>query len=173
MLRHVRLPLLLLALVACSSKHTANDKGGIDPSAPVADKGDPLPTLAPNAPKDQPVRRTTAEQERRVKELTEQAQKSYPDAKRRFLAGLPVNEHFYVVTTLTSPGAKENVFISVSSITAGQVKGTIASDILNVKGYKSGDAYTFAETELVDWLISKADGSEEGNVVGKYLDTLH
>jgi hypothetical protein len=159
--------------VACNSKDPAKAKAGIDPGAPAVAKGEPLPTLAPNAPKDQPVRGTTAEQERRVKELTEQARRSYPDAKQRFLTGLAAGEHFYVVTTLTSTGAKESVFISVTSITAGQVKGTIASDILNVKGYKSGDAYTFAETELVDWLISKADGSEEGNVVGKYLDTLH
>jgi hypothetical protein len=67
---------------------------------------------------------------------------------------------------------KETVFISVGSIANGQVKEMIASDIMTVKGYKSGDAYTFAEAELVDWLISKADGSEEGNIVGKYLDTL-
>ncbi len=31
--------------------------------------------------------------------------------------------------------------------------------------------YSFNEDELLDWLISKPDGSEEGNVVGKFLDT--
>lgn len=173
MLRHA---LLLLAIAACSSKDHAKDKRGVEPiaaPAPGAVTGDPLPTLAPNAPKDRPVHGTSAEQEARVAELTEQARKSYPEAKRRFLAGLPTGEHFYMVTTLTSAGAKESVFIAVSSIANGQVKGTIASDIMTVKDYKSGDAHTFAEAELVDWLISKADGSEEGNLVGKYLDTLH
>lgn len=168
--------LLLLAIVACSSTDSAKDKRGVEPSAAPASgaaKGDPLPTLAPNAPKDRPVHGTTAEQEARIAALTEQARKSYPEAKQRFLAGLPAGEHFYMVTTLTSAGAKESVFISVSSIANGQVKGTIASDIMNVRGYKSGDAYTFAEAELVDWLLSKADGSEEGNIIGKYLDTLH
>ena len=33
-----------------------------------------------------------------------------------------------------------------------------------------GDPYTFPEGELVDWLITHPDGSEEGNVVGKFLD---
>jgi hypothetical protein len=28
-----------------------------------------------------------------------------------------------------------------------------------------------SEAELLDWLITKPDGSEEGNVVGKFLDT--
>jgi hypothetical protein len=34
-----------------------------------------------------------------------------------------------------------------------------------------GDRYATAETELLDWLITKPDGTEEGNVVGKFLDT--
>jgi hypothetical protein len=32
-------------------------------------------------------------------------------------------------------------------------------------------SYAFAETEVMDWLISHPDGSEEGNFVGKFLDT--
>jgi hypothetical protein len=34
----------------------------------------------------------------------------------------------------------------------------------------SGDPYKLSERDLTDWLISKPDGSEEGNVVGKFLD---
>jgi hypothetical protein len=36
--------------------------------------------------------------------------------------------------------------------------------------HKNGDPHTFSESEVIDWLISRADGTEEGNVVGKFLD---
>jgi len=39
-----------------------------------------------------------------------------------------------------------------------------------VNGYRRGDAHEYPEEELIDWLISRPDGSEEGNVVGKFLD---
>lgn len=42
-----------------------------------------------------------------------------------------------------------------------------------VRQYRRGDHNELKEADLVDWLISKPDGSEEGNVVGKFLDTLH
>jgi hypothetical protein len=38
------------------------------------------------------------------------------------------------------------------------------------RGSWSRRGYSFQESELVDWLISRPDGSEEGNVVGKFLD---
>jgi hypothetical protein len=39
-----------------------------------------------------------------------------------------------------------------------------------VKGFKNTDPHSFPESELIDWLISRPDGTEEGNVVGKFLD---
>ncbi|WP_437898359.1 hypothetical protein [Sorangium sp. So ce124] len=62
------------------------------------------------------------------------------------------------------------MFVAVSSIKDGRIFGRIASDVLGVKGYKRGDAYDFPEADLIDWLISRPDGTEEENVVGKFLD---
>jgi hypothetical protein len=31
--------------------------------------------------------------------------------------------------------------------------------------------FTFPAGELVDWMIARPDGSEEGNEVGKFMDT--
>ena len=142
--------------------------------AAKAEEPAPLPKLADNAPQDRPLTgRNTPEQEAEIAKLSADAMKKFPDAKKRFLKGLPPGEHMFVTTTLTSPGKTESVFIAVSKIDKGQVSGTIASDILNVTGYKAGDGYKFAETAITDWMIAKPDGSEEGNLVGKYLDTLH
>ena len=40
-----------------------------------------------------------------------------------------------------------------------------------MSGYRGGDAYSFPETDLIDWTISKPDGTEEGNFVGNFLDS--
>ena len=134
-----------------------------------------LSPLAPNAPTDQPqpVKSEEARKfEEAIKPYVEKARKTYPDAKRRFLAGLPSGQVFFLTATLhDSAGRWEQVFIEVKEINDGKVKGLIANDIGTVSGYALGDSYTFPESELLDWTISKPDGIEEGNFVGKFLDT--
>ncbi len=63
------------------------------------------------------------------------------------------------------------MFILVNKITGGIISGIIYNEIQVVVGYKNGQKYDFPETEVYDWLITKPDGSEEGNFVGKFLDT--
>lgn len=135
----------------------------------------PVPKLSPNAPRDQPHlstgRAAVDEYRAAVAPYVEQGRRTYPDAKRRFLAGLPEGHHFFAVTRLDDgTGATEQVFISVSRIEGDRLSGRIASDINGVKGYKAGDPYAFRESELMDWMIARPDGSEEGNVVGKFTD---
>jgi len=141
----------------------------------LSQEPDKLPTLAPNAPTDksQPVK--SAEQKAfddAIKPYIEKARKSYPAAKARFQAGLPANNFFFVTTRLhDAAGHWEQVFIAVKEITDGTIKGLIASDIETVSGYKAGDKYSLPESEILDWTISKPDGTEEGNFVGNFLDT--
>ncbi len=127
-----------------------------------------------NAPIDKPVHTSTnaerAELERAIAPYREEARKSYPDAKWRYLAGLPPGYHFFVVTDLHSPGAVESVFIAVTSIKGDRITGVINSNILTVAGYKAGDSYTLSEHDIIDWVIVRPDRSEEGNFVGKFLD---
>jgi len=135
----------------------------------------PNPTLSPDAPLDQPVdargKHEVEEFLAAVAPYVEKGRKTYPDAKRRFLDGLPAGQHFYLVTNLRGgSGTSEQVFVAVASIRDNRITGRIASDILVVEGFRNGDPYTFPESELIDWLITYPDGSEEGNVVGKFLD---
>ena len=147
------------------------------PTAPVAPAPPPtaeLPRVGSNAPKDEPVQVSTSsereELERAIAPYIEQARKSYPDAKKRYLAGLPPGHRFSIVTKLHSPGRVEAVFVTVTGIKGDQVTGRIDSDVRGVAGYKTGDSYTLSERDLVDWVIVRPDGSEEGNLVGKFLD---
>ena len=132
--------------------------------------------VAPNAPKDDPV--TAMDEELRkieeaLKPHIKKAKETYPDARRRFLAGLPPKHSFFITTRLRDDeGRFEQVFIAVREIKDGVVRGLIWNDINLVKGYKHGDAYKFPESEVLDWTISKPDGTEEGNFIGKFFDSL-
>jgi hypothetical protein len=158
---------LLFALLAGLS---AASPGADPPTAPP-----PNPKLSPDAPKDKPVDARTAKEleelRKAIAPYVEKAKKTYPDAKKKYLAGLPKGQNFYVVTKLVDKtGAFEQVFISVARIEGDKITGRIANKIRLVKGFKEDDAYTFPEGELIDWLITHPDGTEEGNVVGKFLD---
>lgn len=131
--------------------------------------------IAPNAPKDKPVVAKSGEVQKleaAIKPYVEMAKKTYPEVKERFLKGLPPKHSFFITTRLYDSARRfEQVFIAVNEIKDGKVKGLIWSDIQLVSGYRKGDSYTFPESELIDWTISKPDGTEEGNFVGKFLDS--
>ena len=101
-----------------------------------------------------------------------QAKETWPDAKRRFLEGLPPKHVFFVTTRLyDSQGRAESVVVRVQWIRDGIISGRIATPLRLVRTYKPGDPYSFREENLLDWRIARPDGTEEGNVVGKFLDT--
>jgi uncharacterized protein YegJ (DUF2314 family) len=134
------------------------------------------PRPSPTPPPDQPVS-TTADEikqfEESLKPYIEKARRTYPDAKKRFLAGLPQGQWFSLTTKIyDEQGRFEQVFVTVREIKDGVVKGVIANETNVVTKYKLGDAYSFPEKDLLDWTISHPDGTEEGNFVGKYIESL-
>lgn len=101
----------------------------------------------------------------------EKARNTYPQAKERFLNGFPNNERFYLTVKLhDTDGEVEMVFVAVNSIVDGKVSGVIANKIMHVKEFKKGQLYSFPESDLMDWTIVSPDGTEEGNVVGKFME---
>jgi hypothetical protein len=132
-------------------------------------------TSAQNPSEDKPISTSAKEMEeleKAIKPYIEKARKTYPTARKKFLDGLPEKHFFYITTQLRdAEGRMEQVFILVRKIEKGIVEGVIASDIHLVSGYKNGDPYKFSEEKLLDWTIVRPDGVEEGNFVGKFLDT--
>jgi hypothetical protein len=133
--------------------------------------------LAPNAPKDKGQGFTSAQSDavqRAISPYITQGRATYPNAKARFLSGLPNGQTLYVWTTLHQPpNLSESVFIRVVSIEEGEITGRLASDIRLLQGYSAGQIVRIPEASVLDWLISHPDGTEEGNVVGKFLDNYH
>jgi hypothetical protein len=132
--------------------------------------------LAPNAPRDRPANLTERCQwdalVRTLEPYVQQARTSYPAAKQRFLAGLSPRETFFVTVRLSdSLEHHEQVFVVVDSIVGDRIAGRLWSQIDLVRGFRLAQPYATTAPEIVDWLIAKPDGTEEGNVVGKFLDT--
>lgn len=132
--------------------------------------------LAPNAPPDRPVSATQRCQLRVMFEAmapyAAQARATYPAARGRFVVGLPPRHTMFVTTRLSdAAGRIEQVFVAVDSIRGDTIAGRIWSPIHVVSGYRYRQPYQFPDSLLVDWMIARPDGTEEGNVVGKFLDT--
>lgn len=131
------------------------------------------------APPDKPVRAQGAQQasdvDRAIAPYVAKARKTYPTAKKRFLAGLPPKYLFSLTTKLwdRSHTRFEVVFVVADKISDGKVTGHLATHTKQPIGYDYGDRVTFLESEVMDWTIVHPDGTEEGNVVGKFLDTYH
>ena len=105
-----------------------------------------------------------------LKPHVEQAQKTFPGARARFLAGLGKGQSLFVTSRLYDEcGRSELAFIAVTRIEGGIVEGRIWSNLKVATYYRFRDHYAFPETQLVDWLIAYPDGTEEGNVMGNFM----
>ena len=127
-------------------------------------------------PADKPVAANNAEQIKKFKQAispyVQKARETLPDAKKKYLKGLPKGEQFFVTIMLNDDqGNYEQVFVKVTRWRGETVKGLLSSDVTLVRNHKKGEKITCEAGEILDWLISKPDGSEEGNFVGKFLDT--
>src|SRR5205085_11633568 len=82
--------------------------------------------LAANAPKDvllpKLAGKEAVKERQALQPYLEKAKRTYPGAKKRFLAGLPVGYSFFITTVLRdNAGRRENVFVGVRSIKQGVV----------------------------------------------------
>jgi uncharacterized protein YegJ (DUF2314 family) len=126
--------------------------------------------MPPNAPPDKLVQ-VTKDKQAHIEALSRQARQQLPDVKRRFEAGLPKGQTLFVVTSVPDEqGGQENVFVSVLEWKGTRIHGAVATDMVRAAKVKFGNAIEVPEEAVADWMISRPDGSEEGNVVGKYME---
>lgn len=117
-----------------------------------------------------------------IRPSIEQARSTYPEARRRWEQGLPRGQAFLVTTWFRhSEHEVEQVFVRVNSLVVVAAEGRddlspvtmILGQIISAPvgpGFKQGDQYRFSEEDVIDWTIQHADGTEEGNAIGKFLD---
>jgi uncharacterized protein YegJ (DUF2314 family) len=132
--------------------------------------------LAPSAPVDRPITATADCQWNALVKAMEphvaRARETWPAAKRQFIARVEPVRPMFVTTQLRDPnGRREQVFVAVDSVAGARIFGKLASEVGVVQGYRYHEPVSFDDGDLIDWMFANPDGSEEGNVVGKFLDT--
>jgi hypothetical protein len=153
--------------IACVGVLAASARGAAAPPPP--DRPYQI-TTRPGEGREEALARWRA----RLEPFTRQARASYPGAKERYLRGLPRGQTFFVTYVLKDrDGVQEQVFIRVDKIVGGIITGRVGSDLDLVREHRRGDTVSFPESDIVDWTISRPDGSEEGNLIGKYIDSLN
>jgi uncharacterized protein YegJ (DUF2314 family) len=137
-----------------------------------ADKRAPL---SENAPQDKPAQfdnEASKKFEEAIAPYVAKARATLPDIKKRFAQGLNKGEILFVTTRIHDADDKyEQVFVEVKSWSDKTITGLLATEPSLIKGHKLGEKMVVEEVDVYDWTISKPDGAEEGNFVGKFLDT--
>ncbi|QQR59578.1 MAG: tetratricopeptide repeat protein [Candidatus Melainabacteria bacterium] len=147
--------------------HKLNQKEKAAEEASLAEK---LGYRHPGSPPPDRVAPSSQELTEALKPLIVQARATLPDAKKRYLAGLPSGHFMSVTTGLTDKnGHHEQVFVTIDSWTGDVVNGRLANDV-SLEGYKRGQALKVNEKDMLDWTIVNPKGEEEGNVLGKFID---
>lgn len=112
--------------------------------------------------------------EQAIAPLVKQARDTLLSVKNRFLVGLPPGDYLLLTIRLYDPDKKmEQVFAKVQSWNDTKITGQIGSKIEVLKSYKLGDLVSFNEGDVFDWTIMKRDGTDEGNLIGKFLSNYH
>lgn len=145
-------------------------------ASPLAAAAQGTPKVAPNAPPDRSLAMTRDCQLRALQKatepLSERARASWPDARRRFVAGLGRDRSMFVTVRLTdSLHHMEQVFAAVDSVGDHRIFARVWSQLEVVQGFRYGQPIEIDESRIIDWMIANPDGSEEGNLVGKFIDT--
>ena len=120
------------------------------------------------------VRPALARDDSALADPVREALRTLPQARKKFLAGLPTGDQFLVSVRVI---AGDTSFRQVSARVLGWHGSTVQALLLPGEADSAGAGepvpVSFPETAVVDWTLLRASGREEGNYVGRYTDTVH
>jgi hypothetical protein len=98
------------------------------------------------------------------------ARATFPEAKRRFLAGLPDGYKLFVEAE--SKGGFDGALIAVNEIRSGQIRGDWPRGMQTDSSEVRERAYILSEEDITDWIIVRPDGVTEGNFHSRLIPPL-
>ena len=115
------------------------------------------------------VRPALSRDETALADPVREALRTLPQAKKKFLAGLPSGDQFLLSVRVI---ATDTSFRQASARVLGWRGGTVQALLLpDAASSAEPVPVSFPETAVVDWTLLRASGREEGNYVGRYIDT--
>lgn len=125
-------------------------------------------TAVPAAPTG--IREKMARADSALAEPMQQARRTLSQARKRYVAGLPGGTQCLVMVRIL---ASDTSFRQVQARVIGWHNGAVQALISPALTAALTDLrpVSFPEAAVLDWTFLAANGREEGNFVGKYLDT--
>ena len=118
------------------------------------------------------VRPALRRDETALAEPVREALRTLPQAKKKFLAGLPDGDQFLLSVRVI---ATDTSFWQVSARVLGwhgtTVQALLLPNAANPTGSGEPVPVSFPEAAVIDWTVRRASGRQEGNYVGRYADT--
>jgi tetratricopeptide (TPR) repeat protein len=104
--------------------------------------------------------------------VVEEARKTLPRAKNKYLKGLPRGNSFFVTVELnTGNNNYENIYLYVMQWYKELISGIISTHLSKSSMFHYGQRINVYEKSVIDWTIVDQNGKEEGNYLGKFIDT--
>ena len=124
------------------------------------------PVVLTDAPATAAGRRVLAAANEELAGPMREAQRELKPVRRRFQKGLPANEQLFVTVRLVKA---DTVFRRVAARVLGWDDSRVQA--LVPTGYADDVLpLSFPESAVIDWMLLRKDGREEGNYIGRYLD---
>lgn len=130
----------------------------------------PTPVVLTAATAPAGVRPALTRDETALADPMREALRTLPQAKKKFLAGLPIGDQFLLSVRVI---ATDTSFRQASARVLGWHGNTVQALLLppaDATTKTEPTPVSFPETAVVDWTLLRASGREEGNYVGRYLD---
>lgn len=129
-----------------------------------------LTILTPRPAAPAGIRQKIARADSALAEPLQQARRTLSTARKRYAAGLPGGAKCLVMVRVQ---ASDTSFREVQARVIGWRNGAVQALISAAPTASIAELrpVSFPEAAVLDWTILAANGREEGNFVGKYLDT--
>ena len=121
------------------------------------------------------LRPALARDETALADPVREALRTLPQAKKKFLAGLPIGDQFLLsVRVIATDTSFRQALARVLGWHGNTVQALLLPETTAAATTPTEPTpVTFPETAVLDWTLLRASGREEGNYVGRYADTAH
>ncbi|WP_152981611.1 hypothetical protein [Hymenobacter sp. AT01-02] len=100
-----------------------------------------------------------------------EARRTLSQARQRYQRGLPAGTNLYLTArVLNEVAAPEPVLVAVDTWQGNHISGRIVRTTADGRATTATDPVDFDEPAVLDWLVLRPDGAEEGNYLGKFLE---
>ena len=98
--------------------------------------------------------------------------KALPDVKKNYVGRQLQGDALYVTVRLYDPnGKKEALHLQVATWEGAAIRGKINETPRALKTYHRGQTIEVKETDVLDWTFLKPDGTEDGNLIGRQIES--